>query len=91
MLIQPSGDSGSSGLLLPWLHHSYSVSHLPLQTREPLNTSSRGKFPSEMHTASAHTQVSVRMCQSHRMSAGIAVVSQLAAVCQKYADVHMHT
>lgn len=44
MLIQLSGDSGSSGLLLPWLHHSYSVSHLPLQAREPLNTSSRS-FP----------------------------------------------
>lgn len=54
-----------------------------------------GSSRSEMHIASArthtHTHMSLHMCVSHRKSARIAFVSQLAAACQECADVHINT
>lgn len=66
VLLQPSGDPVSSGLLLPWLHHSY-LSVICTTTEHFIMSQGSQVFQWEMHIVSAHTHLFVHTCRSRHL------------------------
>lgn len=104
VLIQPSGDPVSSGLLLLWLHHSYLPvillcdTHSP-DTRTGSKCTTRGSGFSVLELGGSILCLGMTRVCTHVSLTPVqqtcqqqeATVGQLAVACEECADMYIHT
>lgn len=93
VLLQPSGDPVSSGLLLPWLHHSYRsvIFFCKLRNHWTLHHEAGFSSPPMGDAYCICTSVCTHVSLTPSPGISSATVGPLAAVCKECADMHIHT